>query len=66
MVALSGFRDDEILKLAWHRLANILVGAFIAVAICIFVRPVWAGADLHQLVATNIENLGTFLEGEYD
>ncbi|XP_023003150.1 aluminum-activated malate transporter 2-like [Cucurbita maxima] len=63
MVALSGFRDDEILKLAWHRLANILVGAFIAVAICIFVRPVWAGADLHQFVATNIENLGTFLEG---
>ncbi|XP_050937701.1 aluminum-activated malate transporter 2-like [Cucumis melo] len=64
MVAVSGYRDDEILKLAWHRLANILMGGFIAVAVCIFVRPVWAGADLHQLVSTNIQNLGTFFEGE--
>ncbi|XP_038880423.1 aluminum-activated malate transporter 2-like [Benincasa hispida] len=63
MVAVSGYRDDEILKLAWHRLANILMGGFIAVVVCIFVRPVWAGADLHQLVSTDIENLGSFFEG---
>ncbi|KGN66580.1 hypothetical protein Csa_007358 [Cucumis sativus] len=64
MVAVSGYRDDEILKLAWHRIANILMGGFIAVVVCIFVRPVWAGADLHQLVSTNIRNLGIFFEGE--
>ncbi|XP_022153250.1 aluminum-activated malate transporter 2-like [Momordica charantia] len=63
MVTVSSFRDDEILKLAWHRLINILIGGLVAVVICIFVRPVWAGSDLHQMVATNIENLGTFFEG---
>ncbi|XP_073135264.1 aluminum-activated malate transporter 2-like isoform X2 [Henckelia pumila] len=26
-------------------------------------RPIWAGEDLHNLIAANIENLGIFLEG---
>jgi hypothetical protein len=29
----------------------------------IFLCPVWAGGDLQNLVSSNIEKLGNFLEG---
>ncbi|KAF8397978.1 hypothetical protein HHK36_016904 [Tetracentron sinense] len=63
MVAVSGYRDDEILKLAHQRLSTILIGCTICVVVSIFICPVWAGEDLHNLVAVNMEKLASFLEG---
>ncbi|XP_038880572.1 aluminum-activated malate transporter 2-like [Benincasa hispida] len=63
MVSLSGYRDDEIAKLAISRILTILIGCCFTVIVCIFVRPVWAGTDLHYLVATNIQSLAIFFEG---
>ncbi|KAL3646929.1 hypothetical protein CASFOL_009473 [Castilleja foliolosa] len=63
MVAVSGFRVNEILQLAHQRLSTIVIGGATCMVISIFVYPVWAGQDLHNLVAANIDKLGAFLEG---
>ncbi|KAL1363771.1 hypothetical protein AAHE18_03G170100 [Arachis hypogaea] len=63
LVSVSSYRDDEILDIAEKRVITILAGAFISVFVSIFVWPMWVGADLHNLVAKNIEKLGNFIEG---
>ncbi|KAA0055909.1 aluminum-activated malate transporter 2-like [Cucumis melo var. makuwa] len=63
MVSLSGYRDDEIAKLALSRILTILIGCCFTLFVCIFVRPVWAGTDLHCLVANNIQSLALFFQG---
>lgn len=63
MVAVSGYRVDELLVLAHQRLSTILVGGAACTVISIFVCPVWAGEDLHKLIASNLENLACYLEG---
>ncbi|KAM7496991.1 hypothetical protein LguiA_021405 [Lonicera macranthoides] len=60
---VSGYRDDEVLDMALKRLTTILIGGSTAISICIFICPVWAGNDLHNLVASNMDKLGSFLEG---
>ncbi|KAK6144177.1 hypothetical protein DH2020_020997 [Rehmannia glutinosa] len=66
LVSISGLRSDEILELAQKRLLTILIGASTCVIVSICVYPVWAGEDLHKLVAKNIEKIGSFLEGFAD
>ncbi|CAL5428547.1 unnamed protein product [Camellia sinensis] len=63
LVCVSGFRNNEILELAHQRLSTVLIGATACVIVSIFVCPVWAGQDLHNLVSLNLETLGSFLEG---
>ncbi|OVA07151.1 Aluminum-activated malate transporter [Macleaya cordata] len=63
LVSVSGYRMEKILELAHQRLSTILIGGSTCVIISIFVCPVWAGEDLHKLVALNIEKLADFLEG---
>ncbi|KAK6152261.1 hypothetical protein DH2020_014896 [Rehmannia glutinosa] len=65
LVAVSGFRVTQILQLAHQRLSTILIGGATCMVISIFVCPVWAGQDLHNLVAGNIEKLASFLEGKF-
>ncbi|XLS51277.1 hypothetical protein HN51_011954 [Arachis hypogaea] len=65
LVSVSSYRDDEILDIAEKRVITILAGAFISVFVSIFVWPMWVGADLHNLVAKNIEKLGNFIEGQF-
>ncbi|KAK9085566.1 hypothetical protein Sjap_025977 [Stephania japonica] len=40
-----------------------LIGGLTCVLISVGVCPVWAGEELHNLVATNLEKLGEFLQG---
>ncbi|CAF2375625.1 hypothetical protein IGI04_003766 [Brassica rapa subsp. trilocularis] len=63
MVAVSGYRTDEILVMAYQRLSTILIGGTICILVSIFVFPVWAGEDLHKMVANNIIKLANSLEG---
>ena len=65
LVSISGYREDEILEMAHQRISTILIGSSTSVFICLFVFPVWAGDDLHNLVASNLEKLGSFLEGMF-
>lgn len=63
LVSVSGYRVDKIIELAHQRLLTIIIGSLSCVIISIFVFPVWAGEDLHKLIALNIEKLGDFLQG---
>ncbi|KEH29773.1 putative aluminum-activated malate transporter [Medicago truncatula] len=68
LISVSGFRDDEVLKMAHKRLSTIFLGGSACVMISIFVCPVWAGEELHDSIAIKLEILGDFLEafvGEY-
>ena len=65
LVSISGYREDEILEMAHQRISTILIGTSTSVFICLFVFPVWAGDDLHNLVASSLEKLGSFLEGMF-
>ncbi|KAG4151973.1 hypothetical protein ERO13_D04G091300v2 [Gossypium hirsutum] len=63
LVAVSGYRVDELVVLAHQRLSTIIMGGATCMLISIFICPVWAGEDLHKAVASNLEKLATYLEG---
>ncbi|WOL11873.1 aluminum-activated malate transporter 1-like [Canna indica] len=63
LVAVSSYRVDELIELAHQRLSTIAFGVATCLGTSIFVFPVWAGEDLHKLVADNLEKLACFLEG---
>ncbi|XP_047170005.1 aluminum-activated malate transporter 8-like [Vigna umbellata] len=63
LVAVSGYRVEELFELAHQRLSTILIGVTSCMIITIFICPVWAGEDLHKLVASNIEKLSNYLQG---
>ncbi|KAG6414719.1 hypothetical protein SASPL_122092 [Salvia splendens] len=48
LVSISGLRMNNVLNLAQARLVTTLIGASTSLAICILIRPVWAGEDLHK------------------
>ncbi|KAK8489052.1 hypothetical protein V6N13_094697 [Hibiscus sabdariffa] len=63
MISVSGYRDDQVLKMAHVRFLTILVGSCTSLIVCIcVVFPVWIGEDLHNSVAANIAKLANFLE----
>lgn len=64
-MSVSSYRDHEVLDIALKRVISIISGGLISVSVSIFVCPIWAGGDLHNLESKNIEKLGNFLEGTY-
>ncbi|XP_008785891.2 aluminum-activated malate transporter 1-like [Phoenix dactylifera] len=66
LVAVSSNRTVdafELLQLAHQRISTIVIGVAICLLTSVFICPVWAGEDLHKLVAANLEKLASFLEG---
>ncbi|KAJ8484938.1 hypothetical protein OPV22_017423 [Ensete ventricosum] len=63
LVAVSSYRVDELVQLAHQRLSTIAIGVVTCLCTSVFVFPIWAGEDLHKLVAGNLEKLASFLEG---
>ncbi|KAG1360708.1 aluminum-activated malate transporter 10-like [Cocos nucifera] len=61
LVALSGYRVDELFELAERRLSTIAIGVSICLLACILVCPVWAGEELHLLITRNMEKLADSL-----
>ncbi|XP_009371491.2 aluminum-activated malate transporter 2-like [Pyrus x bretschneideri] len=66
LISVSGYRDEEVIRMGFERLSTIVLGSCAAVFVCTFICPVWIGVDLHNHIATNIEKLGNFLEGFED
>lgn len=64
LVAVSGYRVDELIKLAHQRLSTIILGSCTCLFISVCVCPVWAGEDLQKLIGNNIEKIAMFLEGK--
>ena len=62
LVAVSGYRVDTLVTMAQQRLITIAIGAFICFAVCTLVFPVWAGQELHVLVARNMDKLAAAIE----
>ncbi|CAN0923442.1 Aluminum-activated malate transporter 2 [Linum grandiflorum] len=63
LVSVSGYRDDEVLKMAVRRVLTIVMGSCVCLLISLFVFPVWIGQDLHNHIASNLEHLASFLQG---
>ncbi|GAB2274553.1 hypothetical protein Dimus_009320 [Dionaea muscipula] len=63
LVSVSSYRSDQLMKIAEQRLSTIIIGSCIAMLESISICPVWMGTDLHNLIASNIDKLGCFLEG---
>ncbi|KAL2920697.1 Aluminum-activated malate transporter 2 [Bienertia sinuspersici] len=63
MVSISGYRTSEIIELAHKRLTTIAIGGCVSLIVNTLICPVWAGEELHNSIALNLEKLGYFLEG---
>lgn len=62
LVAVGGYRVDEVVFMAQQRLTTVAIGAVICFAVCAFIFPVWAGQELHDQVARNMDKLAAAVE----
>ncbi|CAA7032465.1 unnamed protein product [Microthlaspi erraticum] len=62
-VIVSGYRTGEFMETAVSRFLMIALGACIGLTVNTCIYPIWAGDDLHNLVAKNFVNVATSLEG---
>ncbi|RWW60582.1 hypothetical protein BHE74_00032410 [Ensete ventricosum] len=65
LVAVSSYRVEKLLALAQWRFCTITIGFCICLTVCVVIRPVWAGEELHRLVMRNMEKLADSLEGTW-
>jgi hypothetical protein len=62
LVAVSGYRVDELATLAEQRLSTIAIGVFLCLAVCVLISPVWSGQELHRLTTRNMDKLADAVE----
>lgn len=57
LVAVSGYRVDELAALAQQRVSTIAIGIFLCLSVSVLICPVWAGKELHLLTTRNMDKL---------
>nr|XP_043630008.1 aluminum-activated malate transporter 10-like isoform X2 [Erigeron canadensis]XP_043630012.1 aluminum-activated malate transporter 10-like isoform X2 [Erigeron canadensis] len=62
LVLVSGYRVEKLMDVAMQRLSTIMIGTFLCIIISILVCPIWAGIELHLLIACNMDKLANSLE----
>lgn len=63
MIAISGYREEKIMKMAYQRLLAVVIGAVTGIIISVLVFPTWTGESLSNLVSNNLEKVANALEG---
>ncbi|KAL5079633.1 hypothetical protein RYX36_008054 [Vicia faba] len=62
-ITVSGYRTGEFIHTAINRFLLIALGAAVSVGVNVGIYPIWAGEDLHNLVAKNFTGVATSIEG---
>lgn len=62
MITVSGYRVDNIFRMAYERLSTLAIGSAICVVISLFVFPIWAGEDLHKSIIKKNQCLADSIE----
>lgn len=62
-IVVSGYETGNFIQTAINRSILICIGAVVALAVNIFIYPIWAGEDLHLLIAKNFDNVAASVEG---
>ncbi|XP_020255233.1 aluminum-activated malate transporter 12-like [Asparagus officinalis] len=63
LVAVSGVRSNQIIKIASDRLSSIFIGFAVCIFISLFIFPIWCGDELHNSLASKFDNLACSIEG---
>ncbi|KAJ9148127.1 hypothetical protein P3X46_030215 [Hevea brasiliensis] len=63
LVAVSGYRVDQLFELAYQRLSTIIIGTSLCILVSMLICPIWAGQELYALITSNMDKLANSLDG---
>lgn len=63
MITVSGYRVDNIFRMAYERLSTISIGCAVSLLISFCIFPIWAGEDLHNSIINRFEGLADSIKG---